>query len=199
MPTKYHFAFDLDGTITKKEVLPIIAKELGIEEEMARLTRKTMDGEIPFDHSFTMRVDMLKSVPISTVQRIVEAVPLSDTLVEFMQEYKDRSHIVTGNLDVWIHTLIEKIGIHSMSSIADTDGDTLLGITNILRKKEIHKKIDAPVIAIGDGHNDLEMLMHAPISVAYGGVHAPSPSLLEVSDYAIYSDTELCRFLRQLS
>lgn len=195
---KYHFAFDLDGTITKHEVLPIIAKELGIEEEMAQLTRRTMDGEIPFDHSFTMRVDMLKTIPISRVQKIVGKVPLSNRIVSFIQENADRCHIVTGNLDVWIRLLVQKIGCHVLSSDAHYENDTVLGIKKILRKKDIHTHVDAPVIAIGDGNNDLEMLMHAPISIAYGGVHPPAPSLLEVSHYAIYDEETLCNMLKRL-
>lgn len=194
----YHFAFDLDGTVTKKEVLPIIASELGIEKEMAILTRRTMDGEIPFDHSFTMRVNMLKEIPISRVQRIVAKVPLSKSIVDFMHENADRCHIVTGNLDVWIALLVNQIGTHCLSSHADYENDSLKGIKSILRKKIIHEHVSEPVVAIGDGNNDVEMLMNAPISIAYGGVHAPADSLLEVTDYAIYSEQELCRFLKRL-
>ncbi len=196
---KYHFAFDLDGTVTKKEVLPIIASELGIEEEMAILTRRTMDGEIPFDHSFTMRVAMLKDIPISRVQHIVGQVPLSEDIVAFIQENADRCHIVTGNLDVWIETLVKKIGCHVLSSEAEYEGDSLLGIKKILRKKSIHTHVDAPVVAVGDGNNDLEMIMHAPVSIAYGGVHAPAASLLGASDYAIYDEKTLCNMLKRLS
>ena len=195
---KYHFAFDLDGTVTKKEVLPIIAKELGIEEEMAVLTRRTMDGEIPFDHSFTMRVDMLKAIPISRVQKIVEKVPLSSLLLSFIKEHSDRCHIVTGNLNVWIELLVKRIGCHVMSSDADYEHDTLKGVKKILRKKEIHTYVEHPVVAIGDGNNDAEMLMNAPISIAYGGVHAPAPSLLGISDYAIYDEKCLCNMLKRL-
>ncbi|MBP7967763.1 HAD family phosphatase [Candidatus Woesebacteria bacterium] len=196
---KHHFAFDLDGTVTKHEVLPIIAKELGIEEEMALLTRRTMDGEIPFEHSFTMRVDMLKAIPISDVQHIVAQVPLSERIVAFIQEHTDRCHIVTGNLNVWIKLLTEKIGCNVLSSDADFENDTLKGIKKILRKKDIHTHVTAPVVAIGDGNNDVEMLMHAPVSIAYGGVHAPAPTLLEVSHYAIYDEKTLCDMLKRLS
>lgn len=196
---KYTFAFDLDGTVTKKEVLPIIAKELGIYEKMSELTKKTMDGEIPFDQSFTMRVDMLKKIPISRVQKIVAAVPLSEAIVRFMREYRNQCYIVTGNLDVWIELLAKKIGVSYLCSNAYFEGDRLLGIKKILRKKDIHAHVQGPVVAVGDGHNDMEMLMGAHISIAYGGVHAPAPSLHSIAHYSIHSDIHLCQFLKQLS
>lgn len=194
----YHFAFDLDGTITTEEILPVIAKDLGIEKTMARLTKKTMDGEIPFDESFTRRVNMLKKIPISRVQQIISAVPLNSNLVNFLRNHKNRCYIVTQNLDVWIKPLVDKIGVPYLCSRAEYEGDTLGGIRQILRKKEIHAKVLHPVVAIGEGYNDFEMMQDAALSVAYGGVHKPAPSLLEMVNYAIYSESALCQFLKQL-
>lgn len=195
---KYHFAFDLDGTITKEEILPLIAKEIGLKKEMAELTKKTMSGDIPFDQSFTKRVDMLKKIPITKVQKIVKKIKLNNKIVEFVQKNKSRCYIVTQNLDVWINPLIKKIGVKTLTSEADYDGDTLLGIKKILRKNIIHKLIDYPVVAIGEGYNDLEMMIDSPISIAFGGVHKPASPVLEVVDYAIYDEEHLCRFLKQL-
>ena len=41
---KYIFLFDLDSTITKKEVLPIISQKINKLEEMRQLTETTMCG-----------------------------------------------------------------------------------------------------------------------------------------------------------
>ena len=43
------YAFDLDGTVTCQETLPLLAKELGLYEEMKLLTNLTMNGDIKFD------------------------------------------------------------------------------------------------------------------------------------------------------
>lgn len=195
---KYKFAFDLDGTITKRELLPLIAKELGISRKMAVLTKKTMDGEIPFDHSFTKRVDMLKKIPISRVQSIIESVEISGPIVRFLQENKDRCFIITGNLDVWIEKLVKKIGVRCFCSEALYENDKLHGIKKILRKKDALREIGNPVVAIGEGHNDVEMLLDAHISIGYGGVHHPAPTVLEVASHVIYNDVHLCRFLKLL-
>ena len=44
----YIFLFDMDSTITKVEVLPTIANEIGRLQEMRELTEATMRGELPF-------------------------------------------------------------------------------------------------------------------------------------------------------
>lgn len=194
----YHFVFDLDGTVTTREILPIIAKDLGIEDKMDRLTQKTMDGEIPFDASFTRRVNMLKKIPISRVQQIISTVPLNHFIVSFLRTYRNRCYIVTQNLDVWVKPLLEKIGAPYLCSQANYEDDVLKGIQKILRKKEIHRKVAHPIVAVGEGHNDFEMMQEAALSIAYGGVHKPAPSLLEMVDYVIYNEITLCQFLKQL-
>ena len=42
------FIFDLDGTVTKEETLPLIAKHFSVEEEIETLTKQTVMGQIPF-------------------------------------------------------------------------------------------------------------------------------------------------------
>ena len=42
------FCFDLDGTITTQEILPLIAAELDLYEEISTLTQATINGLIPF-------------------------------------------------------------------------------------------------------------------------------------------------------
>ena len=70
------FLFDLDSTITKQEILPTVSKMVSKEKEMRELTEKTMQGELPFKESFLQRVDILKNIPISEVQNIVENIEL---------------------------------------------------------------------------------------------------------------------------
>ena len=45
-------AFDLDGTVTKVETLPLLAEELDLADEMKLLTDLTLSGKIPFKKSF---------------------------------------------------------------------------------------------------------------------------------------------------
>src|SRR5690554_175911 len=114
------FCFDLDGTLTKEEILPQIARKLGIYEEIDLLTNITMQGLITFDKSFKLRVKLLSSIPISEVKKIVDGIIIDENLQNFIQKHKENCFIVTGNLDVWVKDFIqEKYGCKFFSSIAE--------------------------------------------------------------------------------
>lgn len=49
------FLFDLDGTVTSKETLPIIAEHFGVQDQIAELTHHTVQGNVPFVESFIRR------------------------------------------------------------------------------------------------------------------------------------------------
>ena len=82
------FLFDLDATVTKEEILPALSRQVGMSAEMEELTEKTMRGELPFKNSFLARVEMLRSIPVSTVSDIVANIPLHEELVGFIREQR---------------------------------------------------------------------------------------------------------------
>ena len=56
--SKIKFIFDLDGTITSEETLPLMAKHFNVQEEIEQLTRETIQGDIPFVESFIARFEV---------------------------------------------------------------------------------------------------------------------------------------------
>lgn len=197
------YCFDLDGTVTRDELLPIIASEVGLSEEIGFLTRLTIQGQIPFEMSFRLRCRLLSDIPIETVAEIVNQVPLDEKIAEFIQKNSESCYIVTGNLDVWIEKIVEKLGCGFFSSEAGRSADGKLGpLTKILRKseaiREIRPKYDR-LVSIGEGFNDLPMFQEADIRIAYGGVHTPAPELVDLSDYITSNGSALCRLLKTLS
>jgi phosphoserine phosphatase len=196
-----HFAFDMDGTITSQELLPLIASELDLLNEIRLLTRLTLDGTIGFEESFRLRCAILQSIPISAVQEIVAETPLNPDITEFIAANNDRCSVVTGNLDVWIRPVLERLGCRSFCSSAIAEGDRLVRVAHVLHKsKPIHElKLHADrVVAIGEGANDLPMFESADLGVAFGGVHPPAQALIEISDYVTVEGGALCRLLNTL-
>ena len=55
----YIFLFDMDSTITRKEVLPEISQKINKVDEMRQLTEATMRGEIPFNEFPSTREDLV--------------------------------------------------------------------------------------------------------------------------------------------
>lgn len=193
------YCFDLDGTVTSQEILPQIAKEVSLFEEIKLLTNITLKGIIPFENSFKLRVKLLSSVPISRVCNIVNEIALDKEIAEFIRNNKENCYIVTGNLDVWIKELIAKeLGCKFFSSVAEHEGDSLIGLDSILNKGEAIKSLKdsyKTIVSIGDSMNDCSMAEQANISIAYGGIHEPVESLIQISDYVIYDSNSLTNLL----
>lgn len=202
MDKKVAFCLDLDGTITREEILPLLARDLGLFEEMLALTEATIKGIIPFERSFKLRTMILNTIPLSRVQEIVNNVVLNPFIVDFMQAHRENTFIVTGNLDVWLKSLVERLGIRTFSSLANYEGDKLLSIKEILNKGKAIEKLRAEgferIVAVGDGMGDVPMFEKADFTIAYGGVHSPIKTLIELSNVVVFTEKSLCRILNTL-
>lgn len=197
---KLLFLFDLDSTVTTKEILPTISQKLGKEEEMRDLTEKTMLGEIPFKQSFLERIEILKDIPVSEVQDLIEKIPVNEKLVKFMNDNKDRCFIVTGNLDVWIKKLIKKIGMENncYCSNALVLNDRIVDVPKVIDKSLVVDEINSDFVAVGDGNNDAEMISKAKIGIGFGGVRTIAPAVLECASHAVYTEDKLVDFLETI-
>src|SRR5690606_31848661 len=133
--TRTAYCFDLDGTLTSTEILPCIAAELGISEEIATLTRITMEGLITFEESLRLRVAILGRVPLRTVHAIVDDIPLDSRIVSFIRSKPDQCFVVTGNLDIWVKRIIDRLGCSGSASVAVVQNGTIC-LQRILNKAD---------------------------------------------------------------
>ena len=194
------FLFDLDSTISKLEILPTISKKIGKQKEMRELTEATMRGEIPFKSSFLNRVKLLSDIDVSDVNRMVSEIPLNEEIANFIIENKERCYVLTGNLDVLISGLMDKLGLknHVYCSKASVKENRISQVISVVDKELMVKQFVQPIVVIGDGDNDSGMARHADIAIGFGGVRDIAPSLLTNIDFAFYDDKRCAEFLRTL-
>ena len=160
--TKY--IFDLDGTVTKEETLPIISKYFNVSKEMEELTKRTVQGEVPFVESFIKRCYILGNLSVKEVANLLENVKLYSRVLGFIQEHKSQCIIATGNLSCWTHKLAERIGCEFYCSEAIVRDDKVIKLKEILKKEDLvskYKKNGDRVVFIGDGNNDVEAMRKA--------------------------------------
>lgn len=202
LPGRTAFCFDMDGTITRTELLPCIAAELGIADEMATLTRATMDGHIEFEPSFRLRCLLLGQIDPQVIRQVIAAVPLDEDLLRFITGRKEDCFIVTGNLDIWIQPILQRCDCRAFTSVGEYE-EGKLRLKSILNKARTLRSIRedmgfARVVAVGDGANDAAMLNQADVGIAYGGVHSAAQTAIHASRYVIHNGNALCNLLRTL-
>lgn len=195
------FVFDLDSTVTKCELLPMIAKCVGLEDNIACLTECAMMGKTPFAENFAKRVELLRCVPVSMAREIAESMPVYTEIAAFLRDYSERCLIFTGNLDVWIEPLIERLGMRGRcrSSVARVEANRLIGVGKILDKTAQAKRLPHPFVAIGDGDNDMGLLSEADIGIAFSGARAISENVKNAANRVFDDEAALAHYLRSLA
>ena len=157
-------------------------------------------GQIPFKQSFLQRVDLLKNIPVEKVCDLVSKIELNRPVVKFIKENKERCYIVTGNLDVWIQGLVEKLGMEKnvFCSKALVKDGYIQDVFSVIDKNAVVGQMVLPFVAIGDGNNDAEMIEAAEIGVGFGGVRNIASSVLACATHAVYDADKLVEFLEKL-
>jgi HAD superfamily phosphoserine phosphatase-like hydrolase len=196
------FVFDLDGTVTRVETLPIMARHCGLEDQINELTAKTIQGNIPFIESFIQRVGILGQHSIVALRDVLADTALFPAVVDFISRHADDCIIATGNLDVWVEKLCERLPCEVRTSDAHIRDDRVVKLKSILKKEDVVRELQArgeTVVFIGDGNNDSEAMRTADFSIASGLVHWPARSVMDVADFAVFDEAALVRLLEHMA
>lgn len=195
------YCFDLDGTLTSTEILPSIAAELGLSEEIATLTRITMEGWITFAESLRLRVAILGQVPLDVVRSIVDDIDLDPALEAFIRARPDECFVVTGNLDLWVGHLVGRLGCQGVTSRAKTRNGVVV-LERVLDKGDAVKGLRTAgfdrIISVGDGSNDVPMFKESDVAIAFGGVHSPTQAAISEAEFVVHDAEALCSLLSTL-
>ena len=196
------FCFDFDGTITRAEVLPIVAREIGLYEEFRVLTKATIEGILPLYGSLKLRFKLLENIPVSEIEMIIlEQVPLHEELLRFLNENAGDCCVITANLDSWLRGLIGKrLQCPVFASRTTVRHDRVCAV-DFIDKRAVVRRLGQErdeVVVVGEGVGDAGMFEEADVGIAFGGVHAPVESIVEHSNFVVNSEVGLCKLLRTL-
>lgn len=174
---------DMDSTIIIGESLDELAEYAGIRDRIAAITARAMRGELDFEGALKERVGMLKGLPATTIDTVVDGLQLTpgaDVLVATMKAAGAYCALVSGGFKPMTGAIRQRVGFDEDRSntlhVADgtltgSVGEPILGRdAKLATLKELCSArglaLDA-ALAVGDGANDLAMLEVAGMGVAF--------------------------------
>ena len=174
---------DVDGTLILEEVIDLLGREAGREEEISQITSRAMRGELDFESSLRKRVSLLEGLPVSVFDKAFDFIHLSPNVQEFISILQKNGilvGLVSGGFTPIVERLAKSLGItyFSANQLEVKDGfltGELVGAiispevkqaTLEKWRKELKLSKDRTV-AIGDGANDLLMLKSAGLGIAF--------------------------------
>ena len=174
---------DMDSTMIDQECIDELADEAGVGAKVKEITARAMNGELDFEGALIARVGLLKGLPASVVNKVLdERITLASggrELVSTMRANGGYAALVSGGFTAFTETVSARLGFdeHRANTLI-VDGDSLAGDVarpilgreaKIKALAEISARLglsETDVIAVGDGANDLGMLGRAGTGVA---------------------------------
>jgi phosphoserine phosphatase len=165
------------------ETIDFLAKELGIEEKVAKITHEAMSGRLDFFESLTTRVALLKGLEYSKAQEIGKNLPLMPGAYEVVAGLKERGYKVvcfSGGFTIGTNPAKEKLGLDAdFSNYLHYKDGVLSGLVGgemmfDFSKGYLIQKLQSilgigreDTLVVGDGANDRSMFAHADTRVAF--------------------------------
>ncbi|MGF7118403.1 phosphoserine phosphatase SerB [Methanobacterium oryzae] len=189
-------AFDLDNVLIDGEAIDEIGRLMGIEDKIADITQKAMEGKIDFETAIRERVALLKGAPVDEIKKTMENIQLMEGAKETIEELKKRGYkiaTISGSFEFIANRLKDELGLdYAFSNILHEENGVLTGeVSGPLvtgTKADVLKDIidmenvsAEECAAVGDGANDISMLELAKLGIAFNA----KPVLREIADVII--------------
>lgn len=193
---------DMDSTMITVECIDELADYAGIKAEIAEVTEAAMRGELDFEAALKSRVALLKGLPETSIEAClaerVQIMPGARALVQTIRANGGFAILVSGGFTRFADPVGAEIGfdrvIANRLGIANglLDGSVASPIIGSHSKREAlaaamaeHGLSVADTLAVGDGANDIAMIVAAGLGVAY---HAKPVTRAASSAAILYGD-----------
>ncbi len=175
---------DMDSTMIGQECIDELAAYAGLKEHVAAITERAMRGEIAFEPALRERVGLLKGLPLSVVDEVLQAritlTPGGRELVRTMRANGAYTALVSGGFTVFTGPIRAAIGFdEDRSNTLHVEGGLLTGtvaepilgkeakLASLIELRDRFGLAPADTLAVGDGANDLAMVKAAGLGVAF--------------------------------
>jgi phosphoserine phosphatase len=174
---------DMDSTIVTTETLDEIAAFAGLKDQIAEITRRSMNGELDFRQALIGRVAMLKGLCVTALDATWAETRMMPGAAELVGTMRSRGAVcclASGGFTFFTGRVAEKLGFHHHVSntlliengkltgaVAEPIFDRSAKLATLTRlAAENTLPMDA-TLAVGDGANDLDMIGAAGLGVAF--------------------------------
>ena len=179
---------DMDATIICGESFDELADIAGVADKVRPITKRAMAGEMDFEDALSARLKLLTGQPETLLDQVVNNTRITNGAVEVVATMRNHGaycYLVSGGFTFLTGVISTKLGFNDHHSNIMGIADGLLtgeAVPPILDKQAklaflrhyIRKFNLTPdeCVCVGDGANDIAMLQHAGMGVAFEGKHA---------------------------
>ena len=170
---------DVDSTLIEEEVIDQLAHMAGVGAEVAAITEGAMRGNLDFTQSLTQRVKLLEGLPTSALTEVAGTLsvrPGVTTLINWVHSNGGVFAVVSGGFTPIVSLLAKDLGIDfflandfeikNEALTGRVQGRTVTAATKLETLRSLKREHGGPVIALGDGANDIPMLQAADLGIA---------------------------------
>lgn len=175
--------FDFDSTLMDGETIDLLAQAHGSFEEVRKITKDAMNGDLDFYHSLKRRVATLEGMPLKLVLEVCENLTYNPGAKELIQALKEKDYkvvVFSGGFDEGVCAGRKALGydIHFSNTLHHNHGFLTGSVGGEMMfsysKGRMLNKIQSllgisyeDTIVVGDGANDISMFQYAYKRVAF--------------------------------